>query len=71
MGWVGLCYALSQGFFAKYLIKLAGEDPTMVLLFCIAGLTLGRVYAMLTENIYGLYITMAVVIIALGIFKAF
>jgi len=30
MGWVGLWYALSQGFFAKQFIRMAGEDPTNV-----------------------------------------
>ena len=88
MGWVGLCYALSQGvhrlylspsllckcskyspivtgIIAKYLIRLSGEDPTNVLLVCIMGLSMGRVYAMTTSSIYGLYAVMAAVIVAL------
>ena len=48
---VGLWYALSQGVLAKQFIKMSGEDPTVVLLICVAGLSIGRVFAMLTTSI--------------------
>jgi len=67
MGWIGLCYAISQGYFAKILIKRAGEDPTKVLLACIVGLSIGRVLAMLTSSLVLVYIMMAFVIVALGV----
>ena len=67
MGWIGLCYAISQGYFAKILIKRAGEDPTKVLLACIVGLSIGRVLAMLTSSLALVYVMMAFVIVALGV----
>lgn len=67
MGWVGLCYAISQGFLARHLIKLFGEDPTVLLLYCISGLGLGRVVAMSTSSIVVVYFIMAGVIICLGV----
>lgn len=67
MGWVGLCYAASQGFLARLFIRLCGEDSTILLLICISGLGLGRVGAMLTSSLVVVYIIMAVVIICLGI----
>lgn len=67
MGWVGLCYALSQGLLAKIFIKQSGEDPTNVLLLCIIGLSFGRVFAMLTTSLVTVYAIMAFVIVALGV----
>eukprot|EP00607_Mallomonas_marina_P009890 CAMPEP_0182420712 /NCGR_PEP_ID=MMETSP1167-20130531/5718_1 /TAXON_ID=2988 /ORGANISM="Mallomonas Sp, Strain CCMP3275" /LENGTH=356 /DNA_ID=CAMNT_0024597041 /DNA_START=294 /DNA_END=1363 /DNA_ORIENTATION=+ len=67
MGWVGLWYALSQGVLARMCIRRAGEDPTVVLLICVAWLGLGRVVAMSTLSITVVYIAMALVIVALGI----
>ena len=67
MGWVGLWYALSQGVLAKVFIKMSGEDPTVVLLVCVAGLGLGRVLAMLTTSIVAVYAIMGGVIVALGV----
>jgi hypothetical protein len=67
MGWVGLCYAISQGVLAKLFIKRSGEDPTFVLLMCVAGLSVGRVFAMLTTSIVTVYLVMAGVIVALGV----
>lgn len=64
---VGLCYALSQGYLAKLFIKMSGEDPTIVLLICVAGLSVGRVLAMLTTSIVMVYLIMACVIVALGV----
>ena len=64
---VGLCYAISQGVLAKLFIKMSGEDPTIVLLICVAGLSVGRVFAMLTTSIVMVYIIMACVIVALGV----
>ena len=68
MGWVGLWYALSQGVFAKKFIKYAGEDPTNVILTCIAILAFGRVLAMMTPYLFIVYGVMAAVIVALGEF---
>jgi hypothetical protein len=46
---------------------MSGEDPTIVLLICVAGLSVGRVFAMLTTSIVAVYLIMACVIIALGV----
>ena len=46
---------------------MSGEDPTIVLLICVAGLSVGRVFAMLTTSIVMVYLIMAVVIVALGV----
>ena len=46
---------------------MSGEDPTIVLLVCVAGLSVGRVFAMLTTSIVMVYLIMAVVIVALGV----
>jgi len=35
MGWVGLWYALSQGIIAKQCIRIAGNDPTNIVLSCV------------------------------------
>jgi MFS family permease len=67
MGWIGLCYALSQGVIAQHVIKRAGRNPTGLLCACAVSLSAGRILAMLTTNIVGVYIIMAAVIIALGI----
>jgi hypothetical protein len=67
MGWIGLCYALSQGLLAKHFIKMAGEDPTIVLLTCVLGLSFGRVVAMMTSSLTLVYAIMAGVIVALGV----
>jgi MFS family permease len=67
MGWVGLCYALSQGLLAKLFIKMAGEDPTIVLLLCVLGLSVGRVVVMMTSSLVLVYAVMAGVIVALGV----
>lgn len=67
MGWIGLCYAISQGFVAQVLIRLAGENSTLVLIVCMIALSLGRVIAITTYSLYMMYIVMAFVIIALGV----
>jgi len=68
MGWVGLCYALSQGVLAKVFIQAAGEkNLTRLLLLCVAGLGLGRVAAMLTTSLVAVYAIMGAVIVALGV----
>lgn len=51
MGWIGLCYALSQGFVAQILIRLAGEDSTYVLAACLFLLGVGRVLALNATSI--------------------
>ena len=64
MGWVGLWYALSQGFLAQRFIS---DNPTNVLLWCTVGLSAGRLLAMLTSSLALVYGLMAAVIVALGI----
>ncbi len=65
-GWIGLCYAASQGFAAS-LIKKAGKDPTNLLLICVVFLGIGRIAAMGTTSLVIVYIIMALVIVALGV----
>lgn len=70
MGWIGLCYAVSQGFLANLLIKYTGEkngDSTRLLSVCIMGLSLGRVLVMVTSSITVVYGIMAIVIVCLGV----
>jgi DHA1 family tetracycline resistance protein-like MFS transporter len=67
MAWVGLCYALSQGVFAKMAIKYTGEDTTALICGCCLLLSVGRVMAMLTTSLVAMYAIMAPVIVALGI----
>lgn len=67
MGWIGLCYAVSQGYLAQKFIIIAGEDVTFVLLMCVIGLSFGRVFVMLTNDLTLVYIIMAMVIVALGV----
>ena len=67
MGWIGLCYALSQGILAQLFIKRAGKNPTKLLCVCAICLSVGRVLAMVTSNIVAVYVIMAMVIVALGV----
>ena len=68
LGWIGLCFAASQGILARYLIKWVGEpDPTPLLLVCLAMLGAGRVVAMSTTSLNVVYVVMALVIMALGV----
>ena len=58
---------LARKYFLKYMIvffsggifRLFGEDPTVLLLYCISGLGLGRVVAMSTSSIVVVYFIMA------------
>jgi hypothetical protein len=67
MGWIGLCYALSQGVLAKRLIARSGHNPTRLLLLCMPLLSLGRLGAMVTSSLPVVYAMMALVIGALGV----
>lgn len=67
MGWIGLCYSISQGFLAKFFISMTGEDHTRLLQLCVMLLSLGRVAALMTKSMLMVYIIMAGVIVALGI----
>lgn len=64
MGWVGLWYALSQGYLAKWFIT---DNPTNALLWCVVGLGGGRLLAILTTSLPLVYAIMAAVIVALGV----
>ena len=65
--WVGLCYAISQGFLTKLFMRYTGDDPTNLILLCLGFLSLGRVLAMMTSSLAAVYLLMALVIIALGV----
>lgn len=67
MGWTGLCYSVSQGVVAQYLIKLAGEDATNVLITCMIVLGWGRIVAVYSTSLVVVYIVVAFVIMALGV----
>lgn len=67
MGWIGLCYSISQGFLAKFFIQMSGNDSTFILQFCIIMLSFGRVMAMSTTSLTMVYVIMAGVIVALGV----
>ncbi len=67
MGWIGFCFALSQGKLAQYFMKLAGDNPTNLLCVCAVSLSAGRVMAMMTSSLAAVYVIMAAVIVALGI----
>ena len=67
MGVIGLTYALSQGVFAKPLIKRAGADPSRLLMVCMLFLGGARPFALWTRHIevvYALYVPM---VISLGV----
>lgn len=66
MGWIGLWYALSQGFIARELVRLS-DNVTNLILMCMVTLSLGRVAAMLTSSLVVVYALMAAVVIALGL----
>lgn len=69
MAWIGLWYALSQGFLAKIFISYTdgGKNSTWLLQICVVCLSFGRVLAMMTSSLAVVYLVMAIVIIALGI----
>ncbi len=67
LGWIGLCYSVSQGFIAQRVIKAAGRHYTVLLLLCVVGLSVGRVMAMTVTSLETVYVIMAGVIIALGV----
>uniref|UniRef100_A0A7S0A4N7 Major facilitator superfamily (MFS) profile domain-containing protein n=1 Tax=Pyrodinium bahamense TaxID=73915 RepID=A0A7S0A4N7_9DINO len=67
MGLIGLCYALSQGFFAKSMMQLSGSDPTGLLLLCVLLLGGGRPIALWTSSVTIVYLLYAPMAIALGV----
>ena len=67
MGWIGLWYALSQGFLAKHFIRWTGRDPTPLLLICLFFLSIGRAIAFLTTSLPLVYFIMAFSVTSLGV----
>lgn len=66
LGWLGLCYALSQGIIARPCIKLFRCDTKLVMC-CILVMGLGRTIQMITPSLLGLYVVIFVVVTALGV----
>ncbi|CAK0807317.1 unnamed protein product [Prorocentrum cordatum] len=67
MGMVGFCYALSQGVVSKPLIKLAGRDPSRLILLCIIALGGCRPFALWTTSVAVVYMLYVPMFIALGV----
>ena len=68
MSWIGLWYAVSQGYVAKVLIRWVGVDGgTRLLQACVVCLSAGRVVALWTTSLSTVYVVMAAVIVALGV----
>lgn len=65
MSWIGLIYAISQGFIAKRMILLLNND-TLLLLYCSVVMGVGRAMQMHVRSVYPLYAILFVVISALG-----
>merc|ERR1719272_917580 len=70
MAFIGLLYALAQGFIAKPLIRIFSqrfEEPSTLMLCCMCVLGCGRIGAFLTTDLRVVYVFFAFVIIALGV----
>ena len=67
MSYVGLVYALSQGFVSKAVIGRYGDRPRLVLSLASAFLGLGRVIAYTTSSLPVVYLTFAFIVTSLGV----
>jgi len=71
MSFIGLTYALSQGFVAKFLLKKFGaktpKDRVRVVLACCVALGAGRYIAFHTSSIVLVYCMFAFIVTALGV----
>eukprot|EP00544_Gedaniella_sp_CCMP2646_P003907 CAMPEP_0202480432 /NCGR_PEP_ID=MMETSP1361-20130828/425_1 /ASSEMBLY_ACC=CAM_ASM_000849 /TAXON_ID=210615 /ORGANISM="Staurosira complex sp., Strain CCMP2646" /LENGTH=442 /DNA_ID=CAMNT_0049107863 /DNA_START=53 /DNA_END=1381 /DNA_ORIENTATION=- len=71
MSFIGLTYALSQGFVAKYLLQAFGantpKDRVRVVLACCAALGLGRYVAFETNSLVVVYAMFGLIVTALGV----
>jgi MFS family permease len=71
MSFIGLTYALSQGFVAKYLLRAFGantpKDRVRVVLACCAALGLGRYVAFETNSLVVVYAMFGLIVTALGV----
>ncbi|GMH54477.1 hypothetical protein TrRE_jg10905 [Triparma retinervis] len=66
MSFVGLVYALSQGFAAKAVVRAVGRSD-LILVSCSVFLSLGRVVAMGTDRLEVVYGCFFLIIISLGV----
>jgi MFS transporter, DHA1 family, tetracycline resistance protein len=67
MGWVGFSYSISQGVLTKPLVRRFGRDTVLLLLICSFFLGTGRILVMETTSLVVVYVTMFLVITALGV----
>jgi len=68
MSFIGLTYALSQGFVAKSLIKYFGPSRKVrILMLCCIALGFGRCFVYFTKSLMLVYFFFGIIIIALGI----
>ena len=68
MSFVGLAYALSQGFVAKNVIKIGGPTKKVqILMICCIVLGLGRYWVYHTQSLFLVYAIFGLIITALGI----
>lgn len=71
MSFIGLTYALSQGFVAKHLLRAFGantpKDRVRVVLACCAALGLGRYVAFETNSLVVVYAMFGLIVTALGV----
>lgn len=67
MSFIGISYAFSQGFLAKRLVRMWGEDGKAYLIMtCCAVLGAGRYIAFSTDSLLVVYVTFLFIINALG-----
>mmetsp|Transcript_30467 Transcript_30467/g.45119 ORF Transcript_30467/g.45119 Transcript_30467/m.45119 type:complete len:473 (-) Transcript_30467:63-1481(-) len=72
MSFIGLTYALSQGFIAKYLLRLFGANKSHkarvnMILACCVTLSVGRYFVFQTSSLMTVYALMGCVVISLGL----
>ncbi|GMH71722.1 hypothetical protein TL16_g13215, partial [Triparma laevis f. inornata] len=66
MSFIGLSYALSQGFIAKKIVRAANNNTTLVLAACALCLGCGRMIAYFTQSLIVVYCTFFFIICSLG-----
>jgi Major Facilitator Superfamily len=72
MSFIGLTYALSQGFLAKFLLTTFGANDSnrarvRIILVCCITLAIGRYMAFETKSLLVIYILFALIVTALGV----
>lgn len=67
MSFIGITYAISQGFLAKRLVEIGGKNGKVnIIMICCAILGVGRFIAYSTNSLFVVYITFGFIINALG-----